>query len=240
MINGKTVLCVVPARGGSKGIKLKNLRQICGFSLVEHVGHVLNSLPFIDRKMVSTDHEGIANHAEQVGIAAPFFRPHELSGDFVGDWDVLNHALSKVEKIDQVTYDIIVMLQPTSPLRKASHVKDAVELFFEGGYDAVWSVSLTDSKNHPMKQLLFDGDTLQYYASDGKHVKARQQLPPIYQRNGVVYVMSRDCILKHKNIQGERCGALVLRDDFVSIDTEFDIRLAEFLMRESADFPSFS
>lgn len=233
MIEGKRVLCVVPARGGSKGIKLKNLRLVNGSSLIEHLANVLRDLPFIDRTVVSTDHEGIASHAESVGIAVPFRRPVELSGDLVGDWDVLYHALSEMEQIDQIQYDVIVMLQPTSPLRKASHITDAVNHFLQGGYDSVWSVSPTDSKNHPLKQLVLDGQLLEYYDAAGANIIARQQLPTVYQRNGVVYVISRDCLLKQESIRGERCGAFVLEGDYVSIDTEVDIQLVEALLRIS-------
>src|SRR5215510_2924652 len=119
MIDGLSVLAVVPARGGSKGIPLKNLRQVAGRSLVARVGDVIAQVPEIDRAVVWTDHAGIAKAAEEAGVAAPFMRPEALSGDFIGDIDVLTHALQSSEEIDRRRYDIVVMLQPTSPLRTA-------------------------------------------------------------------------------------------------------------------------
>ena len=89
MIDGRTILAVVPARGGSKGIPLKNLRKVAGRSLIEHVGSIIRELPDIDRAVVSTDHSVIASEAEKAGIAAPFRRPEALAGDYVGDVDVL-------------------------------------------------------------------------------------------------------------------------------------------------------
>lgn len=198
--------------------------------MVALVGQVLKEIPAIDRTVVSTDHEQIARVAEANGIAAPFRRPPELSGDRVGDWDVLIHALYEMEHIDGVTYDIIVMLQPTSPLRKSNHVHATLKMLVEGNWDAVWTLSETDSKDHPLKQMTLLGSTMDYYDLDGKDVIARQQLNPVYHRNGVAYAMTRDCLVNQKTIKGRRTGGLVLNGDFVSIDTEWDIALCEFVM----------
>ena len=137
MIGGKRILVVVPARGGSKGIRLKNLRSVLGVPMVARVGHVVGQLEIIDRAVVSTDHEEIARVAEASGLAAPFRRPETLSGDRIGDLEVLTHALGEMERIDGLTYDIVVMLQPTSPLRKPEHVTATVEMLLQGSWDAV-------------------------------------------------------------------------------------------------------
>ena len=128
MIAGQRVLAVVPARGGSKGIPLKNLRPVLGVPMVARIGAVVRSVPAIDRTVVSTDHEEIARVAEAAGISAPFRRPPDISGDRIGDWDVLVHALRETEQLDGVTYDIIAMLQPPSPLRRPEHVHAAIEM----------------------------------------------------------------------------------------------------------------
>jgi CMP-N-acetylneuraminic acid synthetase len=167
MIADKKILVVVPARGGSKGVKLKNIRPLGGVPLVALVGQVVNQLPYVDRAVVSTDHSEIANIAEESGLGAPFMRPEELSGDIVADAPVLHHALMACEKIDNRQYDVVVMLQPTSPFRKPAHVTAAVNKLIEGGYDAVWTVSKTDSKAHPLKQLVIDNDRLDYYDPAG-------------------------------------------------------------------------
>src|SRR6476661_10558924 len=100
MIDNRRVLAVVPARGGSKGIKLKNIRSIGGIPLVALAGKVASQVKAIDRAVVSTDHDEIARVAEEAGLAAPFRRPEALSGDRIADWDVLHHALLTMEKID--------------------------------------------------------------------------------------------------------------------------------------------
>ena len=103
----------------SKGLPLKNIQPVLGVPLVARVGEIISQLPFIDRAVVSTDHPEIARVARDASIDVPFMRPPELSGDRVGDWDVLNHALQTMEDLDHVKYDLVVMLQPTSPLRTA-------------------------------------------------------------------------------------------------------------------------
>ena len=231
MIGSKRILAVVPARGGSKGIPLKNLRPVLGMPMVARVGKVIRALSIIDRAVVSTDHDDIARVAEVAGIAAPFRRPPELSGDRIGDWDVLVHALNESERLDGMTYDIIVMLQPTSPLRRPEHVQAAIEMLFEGGWDAVWTLSETNSKEHPLKQLTVTAGDMDFYDPGGKAIVARQQLKPVYHRNGIAYAITRDCLLNQKQIKGERTGGLILEGHFVSIDTEWDIALAEYIMR---------
>ena len=230
MISNKRILIVVPARGGSKGIPLKNLRKVNGVPLVAAVGKIIKSLSEIDQSVVSTDHEEIAIVAEDAGIAAPFRRPKELSGDRISDIEVLTHALLEMELIDSVTYDIIVMLQPTSPLRKAKHVLDTIKMLVDGAWDAVWTVSETDSKSHPLKQLIVDKNSLNYYDISGGEIIARQQLKPVYHRNGIAYAITRECLLNKKSIKGDRTGALVIKGEYISIDTEWDLDLVEFIL----------
>ncbi len=236
MHKNKRILAVVPARGGSKGIKLKNLRPIAGTPMVAMVGSVIKDIQSIDRAVVSTDHDEIARVAEGAGIDAPFRRPEELSGDRIGDLDVLSDALLTMEKLDNVKYDVVVMLQPTSPLRRAKHVEKAIKKLIDEGWDAVWTVSESDSKSHPLKQLTVeqDSDRMDYYDPDGGQIIARQQLQPVYHRNGIAYAVTRSCLLDQGTIKGQRTGAVVLDGHFVSIDTEWDIKLVEFILRETA------
>ncbi len=234
MLGDRRILAVVPARSGSKGIPLKNLREVGGRSLVARVGDVMREVFEIDRAVVSTDHEGIAKAAEDAGIAAPFRRPKPISGDQIGDIDVLTHALEAMEAIDGRRYDIVVMLQPTSPLRTAADVSATIRMLVEGGWDSVWTVSPTDSKAHPLKQLSVTGGALDYYDPDGAAILARQQLKPVYHRNGIAYAMTRACLLDQRSIKGTRTGALVVEGEHVSIDTEWDLALVEFLLARRA------
>jgi CMP-N-acetylneuraminic acid synthetase len=234
MINGKKVLAVVPARGGSKGIRLKNLRTVQGRPLVALAGDVAKQVAEIDRRVVSTDHEEIARVAAAAGLDAPFMRPEDIAGDRIGDWDVLVNALKETEAFDGTTYDIVVMLQPTSPLRRASDVSGVIRMLIEGGYDSVWSVSQTDSKAHPLKQLVVRDGAMDYWDPRGSQIIARQQLEPVFHRNGVAYAITRSCLLEQRTIKGAKTGAYVVAGEHVSIDTEWDLQLVEWLLSQSA------
>jgi CMP-N,N'-diacetyllegionaminic acid synthase len=229
MINGQRILVVCPARGGSKGIPLKNLQPFLGVPLVARVGHLVAEIPGIDRAVVSTDSEAIAVVAKESGLAVPFYRPESLSGDRISDLEVLSHALVEMERLDRVNYDVVVMLQPTSPLRQAEHVMGTINMLIDGDWDAVWTVSETDSKNHPLKQLTVKDGRLDYYDPAGKQIIARQQLVPVYHRNGVAYAIKRSCLLGQQSIKGERTGAFVLEGEMVSIDTYWDLELSELI-----------
>jgi len=196
------------------------------------VGRVIQQLDYIDRVVVSTDHPEIARIAKESGLDVPFMRPEPISGDRVPDWPVLHHALNATEEDDNETYDIIVMLPPTSPLRKPEHITMAIEKLIGGNYDAVWTLSETDSKYHPYKQLTLEDGLVGYYDDKGAQIIARQQLSPTYYRNGVAYAISRNCLINSKSIKGHKTSAIIIDDPIVNIDTEFDFKLAEILIEK--------
>lgn len=236
MYRNKQILVVVPARGGSKGIPLKNLREVAGRSLVAHAGDLTRALDWVDRAVISTDHEKIMRAGVDAGLEAPFTRPPELSGDRIGDVEVLTHALNATEADDGRHYDIVVMLQPTSPLRRAEQVTACVRKLVDDGLDAVWTVSPTDLKYHPLKQLVIDGDgRMSLSDSRGATIIARQQLDPVYHRNGAAYALTRECLLEQSTLLGERSGAVVTETPMVSIDTEDDIARVERAFRPVHD-----
>ena len=219
----------MPARGGSKGIPMKNLRQIDNRSLVEIAADVAAAVHEFDRCIVSTDHPEIATVAREAGLNVPFMRPKSIAGDRVGDWDVLSHALQATEKFYNEHFDIVVMLQPTSPLRRPEDVLGTIQMLINGEYDAVWSVSETDLKAHPLKQLVVRNGKMEYWDSNGSRIIARQQLEPVYHRNGVAYAITRECLLEQMSIKGTRTGAFIVAGENISIDTEFDFELINFL-----------
>lgn len=234
MLRNKTILVIVPARGGSKGIKLKNIQPLQGVPMVALVGRLVQQLPYVDRAVVSTDHPEISRISQESGLDVPFMRPQALAGDIISDFDVLHHALLAVEAIDQKKYDIILMLQPTCPLRRPEHVTACVEKLLEGHFDAVWTISETDSKNHPLKQLILTDDCLDYYDLAGAKIIARQQLSTIYHRNGAAYAITRECLIDKKSIKGDRVGGVIIADPLISIDTNFDLDLCEFILGRDA------
>jgi CMP-N,N'-diacetyllegionaminic acid synthase len=230
MYEGRRVLVVVPARGGSQGVKLKNLREIGGVPLVGRAAQIAKALAFVDRAVVSTDHPEIARVAKNYGLDVPFMRPDDISGAIISDWQVLTHALAEMERIDGVTFDIVVMLQPTSPSRTPEQVRATVERLVSGGFDAVWTVSETDSKAHPIKQFRLGANgKLDYYDPDGAKIVARQQLKPVYHRNGIAYAITRSCLLDQGVTFGSNTGSLLIEGELANIDTELDLLWANFL-----------
>ena len=158
MFANLSVLAVIPARGGSKGIPKKNIAPLAGKPLISYTTELISHLPWIDKTVVSTDSSEIAEVAQQsVGVGI-VWRPEEISGDRIGDRDVLHHALIEAEAVDGTTYDVVIMLQPTSPLRTEENITDCITTLVEGKWDAVWTVSATDLSFHPRKQLTLDAD----------------------------------------------------------------------------------
>lgn len=235
MLDGRRILVVVPARGGSKGIALKNLQPVAGRPLVAWAGDTVAALDWIDRAVVSTDYLLIREAALAAGLEAPFLRPPELSGDCIGDVDVLSHALTATEANDGQRYDIVVMLQPTSPLRRPEHVLATVRKLIDEDLDAVWTVSPTDLKAHPLKQLTLDEKgRMDYFDPRGAEIIARQQLQAVYHRNGVAYALTRACLLEQRSLMGTRAGAVVIDEPLANIDTPEDLASAETLMADAA------
>jgi CMP-N,N'-diacetyllegionaminic acid synthase len=233
MYKGQKILAVVPARGGSKGIKLKNLRLVAGKSLVAWVGTVLQQATMVDKKIVSTDHKGIAEEAVRNGIEAPFVRPESLSGDFISDLQVLGHALQAADAFYAETFDVILMLQPTSPARTGQQIEDVIKKLVDEDLDAVWTVSPTDLKYHPLKQLMIsDEGLMDFFLEEGKSVIARQQLKPVYHRNGICYGFTRACLLQQQVIKGKRTGAVIVEGKIPNIDTVEDLAYAEEVIRK--------
>lgn len=230
MIEGRSVLAVVSARGGSKGIPRKNLRTVGGRTLVALAGDVARNVPEIDRAVISTDDADIARVAQDAGLDAPFVRPEGLSSDTATSLDVLIHAVETVERLDQRRYDVVVLLEPTSPMRTSEQVSATIRMLVECDFDSVWTVSLTDTKAHPLKQLSVRDGYLAFYDPKGSAITARQQLTPVYHRNGVAYAFTRECLLSQRAIMGRKCGALVVEGHHVSIDTEEDLDLVEWIL----------
>lgn len=225
MYRDRNILAVVPARGGSKGIKLKNLLKINGRTLIEIVSNVINDCEIFTRAVVSTDHQKIALEAKRVGLEVPFMRPESISGDRIGDHDVLRHALLASEKHYGTNFDIVVMLQPTSPLRTSAEVKKAIDALIDNERDAVWTLSETDLKYHPHKAITADEDgKIGFFSEYGNSIIARQQLSSIYHRNGVAYAMKRQILTDGNKIMSQNTGCVVLDREHVSIDTLADLK----------------
>ena len=224
----KKILAIIPARGGSKGIYLKNLIKFNGLGLFEHIKICLEKVKIkIDKIVVSTDHKKIIKKAEKLGFDVPFKRPKNLSGDRVSIAKVIMHAIKFIEKKERISYDIIVVLEPTCPLREPRIIERAIKEITKKKLHTVWSISETDNKYHPLKQLIVKKNNLTFFSKTGKKIIARQQLKKMYHRNGAVYVISADYFKKTGKILGDKNGYILSKNFLISIDTMFDVKIAE-------------
>ena len=148
MIKGKTVLAVIPARGGSKRLPRKNCLLLQGKPLIVYSIEAAKESVYIDEVVVSTDDEEIASLARQAGASVPFLRPAELSTDEASSVDVVAHALNYYQVNEKKLFDYVVLLQPTSPLRTAAHINQALELLKEKKADAI--VSVCEAEHSPL------------------------------------------------------------------------------------------
>lgn len=234
MYQGKTVLAVVPARSGSKGILHKNLRPLAGRSLIGWAGDCLGQLPWLDAKVISTDSPEYAREAEKHGLAVPFMRPPELSTDRASAVDTMLHALAECEAAYGRQFDIALIIEPTSPFRTPADIEAAVALLIASGADSVVGVSPLDAKGHPAKVLRIDRAKVYYYEDRGADVVARQALESLYWRNGICYALTRRCLVEAKAIFTRNTVPLVVQHPVVNIDDPVDFAWAEFLINTNA------
>ena len=229
MIFKKKILAIVPARGGSKGLKLKNLRKIKNRSLIEITGKFIKKCKFIDYALISTDNKRIAKEGKKNGLDF-IRRPKNISGDKVPDVKVILHAYRELIKKKKF-YDLIIMLHPTSPLREKNDLKKAIKFLLKNKFDSVWTISSTDTKYHPDKQLILDRNKIKFFTKKGKNIIARQQLSMVYHRNSNAYVIDSKFLLKKKTLISKKTGGYIVNSKQKSIDTEDDIRMAEKIFK---------
>lgn len=225
MYKNKKILAIIPARGGSKGIKLKNLKKINNKSLVQLACEEIKKIKYIDYSMISTDNLKIAKEALKFNVNFPFLRPNYLSGDLISDFQIIEYNLRKIEKINKVKFDVILLIQPTSPLRKSTHIIKGLKKLIDLNLDSVWSISKVNLKFHPLKQLKYNSkiDRLSLFDIKGKKIIARQQLENTFYRNGIFYAISRKCILEQKTILGKKSSGIIIHGNHISIDTISDL-----------------
>ncbi len=239
MKHGRRILAVVPARAGSKGIPDKNMQRIAGRSLIALTGEVLNapSCDWIDRRVISTDSERYAEEGRAHGLDAPFLRPPELSSDTAGAVETLCHAVREMEQRDGVTYDVILIVEPTCPFRQPEDINAVVDLLAETNAGSVVAVSRVDTKFHPHKVLKVDNEhIIRFYNEAGAAVKQRQSLEPLFFRNGACYALTRACLMDEQRIFTETTRAHLVERLLINIDEPEEIELARYYA-ETRGFP---
>jgi CMP-N,N'-diacetyllegionaminic acid synthase len=229
-------ICVIGARGGSLGLANKNIRPMVGKPLIAwSIGQAL-ATPEICRVVVSTDSPAIAEAAKAAGAEVPFLRPAELSGPTIGKFQVWQHAVRECERIFSERYDAYVDLDCTNPLRDVRDISAAIAQFKDGrerGVDAVFTVC--EARKNPYFNLVESdaAGALRMSKSLGSKVVARQAAPKVYEHVASIYVLARDYLDRATHLlDGHAEGYDIGQEKSFDIDSAFDARIVEFLLRE--------
>lgn len=224
------VFAVIPARGGSKGLPGKNLKTLGRLSLIGHAVASAREATRLTRFIVSTDDEAIAAEARRHGADVPFVRPDDLASDRAGMVPVLQHAVRWLESTG-ARPDLIVTLQPTSPFRVGADIDRTVAKVVETGADS--AQTLVEASYHPYFMKTLEGDVTHALFEEGYGYVRRQDAPTVYQPSGAVYVTRYGVLMSQDRVLGKDNRGIVM--DFaasVNIDTEWDFRLAELVLRQ--------
>ncbi len=225
-----SVLGLVPARSGSKGVPGKNVRPLAGHPLLEYTARAARESGVLDRIILSTDSAEIAEVGRRAGLEVPFMRPPALAADDTPMLPVIQHALTEVSG-DGWLPDVVVLLQPTSPLRRPDHIRDAVSMLRDTSADSVVTVIEVPRHLSPDYVMRIEGGRLKPFLPDGARVTRRQDARLAYSRDGTVYAFRRSTIERTGGIYGDDCRPLLIDAcDSLSIDSPADWDEAERLL----------
>ena len=229
-----SILCVILARGGSKGIPGKNIYPINGHPLISYTISAALGSKYIQEVIVSTDDKKISKVSKNYGAMIPFLRPKKLSGDKVLSVDALRYTVLEYEKKKNIKFDYIIELPCVSPFRDSSDINLAIELLVKSKSDSVISFVNTGEK-HPIRlkriKKSIVTDFCKEYPEPDKGSR-RQDFEPSYIRNGAIYAMTRDCLIKQNSRQGNKILPLIMDEKkSINIDNRFDLLVAESLIK---------
>jgi CMP-N,N'-diacetyllegionaminic acid synthase len=223
------VLYFIPARGGSKGLPGKNIKKLAGKPLIVWSIDAAKNADLKGDIIVSTDDEAIALIAKNAGASVPFIRPASLAQDTTPTVDVLFHLL-EIQQQKNIKYDLVVLLQPTSPLRTAADINEAYQLFKTKNCSAI--VSVCECDHHPLwsNELPEDLSMKNFIRPEIKG-KNRQQLPKYYMLNGAVFIAKINYLMKQRAFVSDEATAFIMpKERSLDIDSEADFVLAEYFI----------
>jgi len=230
MDEAKKILCIIPARSGSKGIPDKNIMDFKGKPLLSWSIQQAQQCKYNMKIIVSTDSEKYAEISKQYGAEAPFIRPDKISGDTSTDFECIKHCVDWLKEKEKYVPDIILHLRPTQPCRKIEDINMAIETFISNRdkYDSLRSVIPVEKS--PYKMYSINNEELRPLFNEVSNIKepynqARQLLPQCYLHNGYIDILNAD-ILKNDTISGSRIYPFVMdMDNNIDIDVKKDIPL---------------
>ncbi len=222
-------IAIIPARSGSKGLPDKNIRQFAGKPLLAYTVEAALGSGLFDAVHVSTDSEKYASIARECGADVRFLRSAEMSSDKADSWDAVMEVLENYKKLGE-EFDVLALLQPTSPLRNSEHVKEAFETYYEKKANAVFSVCEADHPPawyHPLGE---DGDMSDFGDKEDSG-KQRQDFAKYYRINGAIYIIDTGYFIEdRKDLYRDRIYAYIMgKRDSIDIDDKYDFEIAELL-----------
>ncbi len=225
-------LGLIPARGGSKEVPRKNIRPLAGKPLIVYTIEAALQSQHRLRVVVSTDDQAIAETARAAGADAPFLRPPELARDETPMLPVLQHAIKYLKQEEGYYPNMVILLQPTSPLRTTEHIDQAIELFLETRANSVVSLCKVEHSPYWMKIIDVEGRVSSFVKSNKEYIR-RQDLPKVYRLNGAIFVTEPDIIMNEGRVLGDDTRAYIMEpEDSIDVDTELDFELAELIIKK--------
>lgn len=225
-------LVIIPARGGSKGIPHKNIKPLDGKPLIHYTIDVARAIVADEDICVSTDDSEIISVVEQYGLKVPFVRPKELATDTAGTYEVLLHALNYYEKKLNRNYDVVILLQNTSPFRSAEQLKEALKLYRD---DIDMIVSVKECPANPYYCVFEENAEGFLHVCKGEgNIFRRQDAPKVYEYNGAIYIMNVN-VLKttHMHRMKKRVKYVMDERSSFDLDTMWDWQMAEMMISQN-------
>lgn len=229
MINNKKILALIPARGGSKGIKDKNIIPLCGKPLIAYSIECAKKSTYIDEVLVSTDSPKIASIAKEFGASVPFLRPAELATDTSKSIDVIIHAIKEQQKSGQ-SFDILVFLQPTSPLRKTEDIDNALAEFEKN--DEKPLVSISEVIDNPILIRTLDKNGKLHNLLNTNSSVRRQDMEKYYRVNGSIYINRISEIDANTSLNDNIIPYIIPPHRAIDIDDMKDLVVAEYYIKK--------
>jgi len=227
-----SVLGIITARGGSKGIVDKNIAPLCGKPLILHTIAAVHESKLLTRCIVSTDSPEIAEIAKNAGMDVPFMRPAELSTDSALALDVLSHAILFVEEHNKQRFDYVMMLQPTSPLRTGADIDACVSIAAESDADSVFSMKeLPDFAPQKIKTIEH-GEIRPFLMEESGQSAPRHKGKKVYKRNCAIYLTRTDLILQGDQFGRKAMAYVMPQERSIDINEPVDLELAAFWMKK--------
>ena len=230
------VLAIIPARGGSKGIPMKNIQKLAGKPLISYTISAAKNSKLISKIIVSTDNKKIAKIAKASGVEVPFLRPKKISSDNSSNLVVIKHALDFLKTKEDYEPEIIIWLQPTSPLRTSAKIDESIKLLRNSNADSVLSV--TKSHLHPYRSFWFEKKYLRPFKAEFQKYYQRQLRPDIFSPTGEVYTFWHKTLKKYNSQFGKKIKPLFAKKDefIIDIDNPYELFICEMYLKHWKNF----